>query len=398
MTRLPDAPWRHRAGMDRLLAALDAKGGATRFVGGCVRDTLLGLEECDIDLATRLLPDEVIARLEAARIKAVPTGIAHGTVTAVSAGQPVEVTTLRRDVATFGRHAEVAFTDDWEADAARRDFTINALSADPVTDKVHDYFGGLADLELRLVRFIGDPLQRIAEDHLRILRFFRFHARFGAGEPDEAGLEACAARANDLMALSRERIADELLKLLALPDPTATVRLMIARGIFRPVLPEIESADRLGRLVTAERAAGIGANAIRRLAALLPADPPVALGVAARLRLSRKLSARLAAGAGTALDAPEPLAYRLGAAEAIDRILLHGAPGPDLKALESWQRPRLPISGGDLIAMGLEAGPVVAKTIQAIEDEWMRAGFPRDRQAARAMARRHVDQVLRSSQ
>lgn len=398
MRALPDAPWRVRPGMDRLLAALDAKAGATRYVGGCVRDALLGLEQSDVDLATRFTPDEVVKRLEAVRIKAVPTGIAHGTITAVSAGTPVEVTTLRRDVSTDGRRATVAFTDDWEEDAARRDFTLNALSADPLSGEVFDYFDGLADLEARRVRFIGDPLQRIAEDHLRILRFFRFHARFGVGEPDAAGLEACVARANDLMALSRERIADELLKLLALPDPGPTVRLMIDRGIFCPVLPEIESADRLDALVAAEQAAGVGPAAIRRLAALLPMDAQAAASVGARLRLSNKLAGRLVAGAGTVLDAPEPLAYRLGAAEAIDRILLHGLAGPALKALETWKRPHLPVGGGDLIAMGLTAGPVVAKTMQALEEEWIAAGFPADKATVRTMARRLVDQELRSSQ
>lgn len=400
MTRLPDAPWRHRAGMDRLLAALDAKGGATRFVGGCVRDALLSLEQSDVDLATRFTPDEVVARLEAAHIKAVPTGIAHGTITAVASGTPVEVTTLRRDVSTDGRRATVAFTDDWKADAARRDFTINALSADPLSGEVHDYFDGLADLAARRVRFIGDPLQRIAEDHLRILRFFRFHARFGAAAPDPEGLEACAARANDLMALSRERIADEVLKLLALPDPTATVRLMIARGIFRPVLPEIIGADRLAALVEAELAAEIGPDPLRRLAALLPADPRVATDVAARLRLSNKQTRRLAAAADARLeDEPqEALAYRIGQTEAIDRLLLHGTPGPGLKALEHWQKPRFPLSGGEIIAMGLSAGPQVAAALQATEREWILAGFPADKAAVRAMARRHVDQLLRSSQ
>ena len=171
--------------------------------------------------------------------KAVPTGIEHGTVTAVSDGHPFEITTLRRDVTTDGRRATVAFTDDWKEDAARRDFTINALSADPQTGDVFDYFGGKEDLVARRVRFIGEPLERIAEDHLRILRFFRFHARFGLGEPDTAGLMACAQRANDLMALSRERIADELLKLLAVEDPTPTVAIMLDHGVLRPVLPEI---------------------------------------------------------------------------------------------------------------------------------------------------------------
>src|SRR5438445_5524465 len=225
--------------MKRLLGALGADEGLTRYVGGAVRDDLLGLPVSDIDLATRIAPDEVIRRLEKARIKAVPTGIDHGTVTAVSDGQPVEITTLRRDVSTDGRRATVAFTDDWQEDAARRDFTINALSADPRTGELFDYFGGLADLDQRHIRFIGDPLQRIAEDHLRILRFFRFHARFGQGEPDLAALDACTARANDLMALSRERIADEVLKLLAVADPSATVGIMLDRGILKPVLPEI---------------------------------------------------------------------------------------------------------------------------------------------------------------
>lgn len=209
---------------------LGAPAGETRFVGGCVRDALLGLPVSDIDLATRLRPEAAMERLKAAGIRAVPTGLAHGTVTAIVAGAPIEVTTLRRDVSTDGRRATVAFTDDWREDAARRDFTINALSADPASGEVFDYFGGEADLAARRVRFIGDPLTRIAEDHLRILRFFRFHARFGAGEPDADSLAACVARANDLMALSRERIADELSKLLALPDPAATAALMEARG------------------------------------------------------------------------------------------------------------------------------------------------------------------------
>ncbi len=239
--KLDPEKWRKQRGMRRLLAALGANKGLTRYVGGAVRDDLLRLPVSDVDLATRLQPQEVVERLEAAKIKAVPTGIDHGTVTAVSDGHPYEVTTLRRDVSTDGRWATVAFTDDWKADAARRDFTLNALSADPRTGEIFDYFDGLGDLKRRHIRFIGDPLQRIAEDHLRILRFFRFHARFGSGEPDAAALEACTRRANDLMALSRERIADELLKLLAVSDPTPTIAIMLQRGILRPVLPEIAS-------------------------------------------------------------------------------------------------------------------------------------------------------------
>ena len=194
--KLDAAKWRKKRGTRRLLDALGAAEGLTRYVGGAVRDDLLGLPVSDIDLATKIPPEEVVHRLEKARIKAVPTGIDHGTVTAVSDGHPFEITTLRRDVSTDGRRATVAFTNDWQEDAARRDFTINALSADPRTGELFDYFGGLADLEQRHIRFIGDPYQRIAEDHLRTLRFFRFHARFGSGEPDQAALEACAARAN----------------------------------------------------------------------------------------------------------------------------------------------------------------------------------------------------------
>src|SRR5258708_37113752 len=194
--------------MKRLLDALGADARLTRYVGGAVRDDLLGLPISAIGPGPRIPPDEVMDRLKKARIKAVPTGIDHGTVTAVSDGHPFEITTLRRDISTDGRRATVAFTDDWKEDAARRDFTINALSADPRTGEIFDYFGGLDDLQTRHIRFIGDPLKRIAEDHLRILRFFRFHARFGSGEPDSAALDACTMRANDLMALSRERIAD----------------------------------------------------------------------------------------------------------------------------------------------------------------------------------------------
>jgi len=395
--KLPDARWRKRAGLPRLLRVLGAHEGETRFVGGCVRDTLLGLEVSDVDLATRIRPEQVMARLVARGIKAVPTGLAHGTVTAVVNGRPVEVTTLRRDVATDGRRATIAYTEDWKEDAARRDFTINALSADPASGRIFDYFGGIADLKARRVRFIGDPLTRIAEDHLRILRFFRFHALFGKGAPDAAGIEACAARANDLMALSRERIADEILKLLGLPDPAATVRLMVARKILKPVLPEIESAEPLAALVEAERTAGIAPAAIRRLAALLPPDPETAASVAARLRLSKRQAKRLVSAAARRLDDPEVLAYEIGAEEAVDRFLLDGAAHAGLKALQSWTRPRLPVGGRDVIAMGLEPGPVVAKTMQAIEREWARSGFPADRAEVRALARRHVDQALRAS-
>jgi poly(A) polymerase len=376
--KLDAAKWRRRRGIRRLLKALGADEGLTRYVGGAVRDELLGLPVNDVDLATRIRPEQVVERLEAAAIKAVPTGIEHGTVTAVSDGQPVEVTSLRRDVSTDGRRATVAFTDDWQEDAARRDFTINALSADPKTGEIFDYFGGLDDLRARRVRFIGNPEARIAEDHLRILRFFRFHARFGAGEPDPQALDACTARANDLMALSRERIADELLKLLGLPDPAPTVAVMLDRAILKPVLPEIEPAalPALERVIAAERDAKIEADALRRFAALLPPDPLLAEKIAARLKLSNKARKRLACAASRDLGTnPEALAYRAGKECAVDRLLIAGEPAK-AAALSDWRMPRLPIGGGTLIARGLTEGPVVARTLRRIEDRWVEAGFP----------------------
>ena len=374
--RLDAKAWRRKRGVHRILKALGGGEGLTRYVGGAVRDELLGLPVSDVDFATRLRPQEVIDRLEAARIKAVPTGIDHGTITAVADGHPAEITTLRADVDTDGRRATVAFTDDWMADASRRDFTINALYADPVDGEVYDYFGGLDDLQARLVRFIGDPLVRIAEDHLRILRFFRFHARFGAGAPDAAALDACAARANDLMALSRERIADELLKLLALANPSPTVALMVERGIFRPVLPEIDGADRLRSLIAAEQEAGIAPDPIRRLSALLPPVPETAVAIATRLKLSNKARKRIGLAADGDLAAnPQALAYWIGAESAQDRLLLAGRPA-DAAALAAWPVPRLPITGGQLIKRGVPQGPRVAKSLRAIERAWVEAGFP----------------------
>ena len=375
---LDAARWRKKRGMRRLLAALGAEEGLTRYVGGAVRDDLLGLPVNDIDLATRIPPDDVIRRLEKAKIKAVPTGIDHGTVTAVSDGQPFEVTTLRRDVSTDGRRATVAFTDDWQEDAARRDFTINALSADPVTGELFDYFGGLGDLENRRIRFIGDPLQRIAEDHLRILRFFRFHARFDAGQPDEAALEACASRANDLMALSRERIADELLKLLGMADPGPTIAIMLKHDILKPVLPEIglQCASDLVALIASEREAEIAPDPLRRLAALLPADREIADDIAVRLRLSNKARKRLACAAERSrADRPDALAYRLGTECAVDRLLLANR-SSEASKIAAWHTPRLPVTGGALIKRGLPEGPVVARTLRRIEDRWVEAGFP----------------------
>ena len=254
--RVPVPPSGWDAGeLARLGEAIGFGDGASRYIGGWVRDALAGVAPGDLDIGTKLMPMDVKARADAAGLQvwSSPSGLAHGTMGVVIGGEPVEVTTLRRDVSTDGRRATVAFTDSWEEDAARRDFTINALSADPATGQIYDYFGGVADLGAGLVRFIGDPLQRIAEDHLRILRLFRFHERFGSGEPDAAALAACIARANDLMALSRERIADELLKLLGGHHPGPTVRLMFETGIFQPVIPEIDltGVERLERLLGA---------------------------------------------------------------------------------------------------------------------------------------------------
>ena len=378
-----------------MLEALDAAADMTRLVGGAVRDALLGLPVSDFDLATRLTPAAVVARLEAAGVKAVPTGIAHGTVTAISHGQSFEITTLRRDVATDGRHAVVEFSDDWRDDARRRDLTINALYANPLTLEVSDFHDGLADLRDGRVRFIGEPLQRIAEDHLRILRFFRFQARFGSCAPDAAGLAACTARANDLMALSRERVRGELLRLLAVRDPVPTIAVMLQHRILVPVLPEITSFDGLARLVAVEAALAARATApnpwldreaiaLRRLAALLPSDPHLLDAVATRLRLSNLERARLVA---TAASASAPLlaqAYRDGVATAADRLLLAARAPPDaallaaLDQLRRWQRPALPLSGKDIIARGTAPGPEVSRRLASFEAAWIGAGFPAD--------------------
>jgi poly(A) polymerase len=322
--KLPPQPWLSTPGALRIFAALDAAGGHVRPVGGAVRDALLGLPVSDVDLATDWLPAEVVRRLQGAGIKAVPTGIAHGTITAVADGEVIEITTLRRDVTTDGRHAEVAFSDDWREDAARRDFTMNALYVDPSSLEISDFFRGLDDLDERRVRFIGEPLRRIAEDHLRILRFFRFHARFGRGEPDAEGLAACAERANDLMALSRERIRDEVSKLLAVADPVPVVRTMLAAGVLAPVLPEAGDVNRLERLVAAE--AQVNPHWLRRLAALLPADATVLDEVAARLKLSNHDRKRLVAMGAPPSDNLMQEAYWDGAVAVTDRLLLAGAP------------------------------------------------------------------------
>ena len=399
---LPDAEWRRRPGLDGLLAALDAGAGKARFVGGAVRDALLGLPVNDIDIATTLDPQDVLGRLKKAGIKAVPTGIDHGTITAVLPGGPVEITTLRRDVSTDGRRATIAYTDDWREDAARRDFTINALYADPLTGAITDYFGGVADLEARRLRFIGDASARIAEDHLRILRYFRFLARYGGNVLDEAAYAACVAAANSLMALSRERIADELLKLLGVAAPVAALRLMIDGAILTPVLPEIgrTGIDRLVALMAREAEAGVAPAPIRRLAALLPPDPVLADQIGARLKLSNKARKRLMTALEPAPgpESPRALAYRVGIESAIDRLLLDpAAPLNAIAALDGWTPPQLPIGGGALIARGLAPGPDVAKALQAVERAWVAEDFP-DKSRVAALADQIVSKFQRARQ
>ncbi len=369
----------------QLAMALGAAEGQVRIVGGAVRDTLLGLPLEDVDLATPLLPDEVTRRAETLGAKVVPTGIAHGTVTVIYRDQVYEVTTLRRDVSTDGRRATVAFSQDWREDAARRDFTINALYADPLSGEIADYFEGLADLEARRVRFIGDAGARIAEDYLRILRYFRFHARFGEGPLDPQAFAAVSRDADRMMGLSRERIADELLKLLALPDPVPTLALMEEGRIWRAVNPEADGASvtRVARLTANERESGTSPDAVRRLIAFLPEAPETAALIASKLKLSNAMRKRIARVRGESAGAlalnPRTLAHRIGQDAALDLWLILGAGEPlhaAIAALTGWQVPRLPIGGGAIVARGVAKGPEVARLLQQVEQQWVAEGFP----------------------
>jgi len=372
---LETAEWTRREGLAALTCALGAEN--IRWVGGAVRDGLLGVPVADVDCATKLMPAEVIAACSRAGIRTVPTGIDHGTVTAILKDGPVEVTTLRRDVATDGRRATIAFAEDWREDAARRDFTINALYAHPETLEIADWFGGREDLAAGRVRFIGDARQRIAEDHLRILRYYRFQTRFGADLDPEAE-DACADLAHTLKGLSRERIAAELLAILALPDPHPTIARMRARGVLNVILPEAcaPQVALLARLIAAEEAQGFAADPVRRLAALLPPSRDIAETVAARLRLSKAQRTRLVAAAERRDDdaeGPEALAYRLTPSVAIDRLLLAGG---DARPLDGWNAPVFPLKGGAIVARGITAGPAVAQILQSVEARWVAEGFP----------------------
>lgn len=377
MTTLsPTTPWRQREDLARLLAALGP--GQARYVGGAVRDTLLGIAVKDVDIATPLDPHEVMRRLKAHAIQVVPTGIDHGTVTAVLPQGPVEITTLRHDVSTDGRRATVAFARDWQDDAARRDFTINALYADPETGAVFDYFGGLDDLAARRLRFIGDPHQRIREDHLRILRYFRFQARFGSQPADPEAENACTELAATLKGLSRERVGMEMMNLLGLPDPAPTVARMAELKVLPVVLPEADVPG-LAALVAEETRQGVAPDALRRMAALLSPDVPLAEQAASRFRLSGAQKKRLALAAGRGQipaatgENPRALAYRLGLTAALDRLLLTGQ---SVAPLEGWNIPTFPLKGGQIVARGVKAGPEVARILQAVEARWVDEGFP----------------------
>ena len=393
---LPDAAWMSAEATRAVIAALERAGGvgAARFVGGCVRDTLLGRagEGLDIDIATILTPQAVVAAAKAAGLKPVPTGVEHGTVTVVAQGRPFEVTTLRRDVETDGRRAVVAFTTDWAEDAARRDFRLNALYAEP-DGRLHDPTGGgVADGLAGRVVFVGEPERRIREDYLRILRFFRFWAWYGRGAPDAAGLTACTALSDGLERLSAERVTQETLKMLAAPDPTPSVRLMAEAGVLERLVPSAD-LDRLSRVVAVQQALGEPADAGLRLAALSGGS----LDRLKRLRLPNALQDRIAAAGaddGSLTDlTPRRLRRRLyeaGPQAVRDRLKLAASPAdglimaPLLAAIQAWTPPRFPLSGEDIKAAGAAEGPEVGRVRRAVEAWWVDHDFPDDPAAAHA--------------
>jgi len=396
---LPD--WARQPAVRAILRALRKAGGEGRFVGGCVRDHLVGRAIEDIDIATALPPQAVMTALRNAGLGAAPSGIAHGTVTAIAGRKPYEITTLRQDIETFGRHARVAFTGDWSLDARRRDLTMNALYLD-AAGGLHDYAGGLADLKAGRVRFIGDPRQRIEEDYLRILRFLRFHAHYARRPMDEAGLEAAAALAPGLRRISAERKRRELLRLLAAADPLPVLHVMAARGIFTEVLAQAPDLGVLRRLLACAPDSG----PLLRLAALLPAEEGAAIAAARALKLSGKQEGRLRqlarAGAEAASLAtqrgrreglyragPEPL-HELACLATARRCLA----AEDLAALgqeaQAWQPKTLPVGGRDLLRLGLQSGPELGAALRALERWWIDRDFTPDRQALLAEAERRL--------
>lgn len=393
-----------------VLAALNGAGEETRVVGGAVRNLLLGLPLTEIDLATTAQPRTVIDRVTASGFKAVPTGIGHGTVTIVADGKPFEVTTLREDVETDGRHAVVRFGRDWKKDAERRDFTINAMSLSN-DGTVHDYCGGLADIEKHLVRFIGNADQRIAEDHLRVLRFFRFFAAYGEGEPDRGGYLACLRARDKLRQLSRERIRAEIMKLLKAKRAPEAITAMADTGIYDHVFANAPELAALTRLVLIEQSNEITPDAVRRLAAVAVRIDEDAAHLRERLRLSNEEYKRLASmgdrwwrltpASGEAY-AKETL-YRIGAEEYADRALLSFAHssasladeawGALLSLPSRWTPPRFPLSADEFMKRGLEKGPKLGKALAAAEVAWIAAGFPEDAGAVSSIADRAAGTV-----
>jgi poly(A) polymerase len=405
MKTVADEAWFNEPALQAVLALLNADGGEGRIAGGAVRNALMGIPVGDIDLATTLLPEEVMRRAMEAGIKAVPTGIEHGTVTLVKDHTPFEVTTLRKDVQTFGRHAEVAFGTDWQVDAERRDLTINALYAD-AEGNIIDLIGGLPDIETRTVRFIGEAGERIAEDYLRILRFFRFFALYGSGRPDAAGLRASAAARSKLSTLSAERIWSETKKLLSAPDPGRALLWMRQTGVLTEILPETEKwgIDSIPALVEAGTALGWTPDPMLRLMAMVPPDAERLASLAKRLRLSNAEAAELAAFAAAPAIAEDVsdrafdrLLYRSGSAGIIARLRIDLAnarakAGADMLAMakvgrlsllleraERWQRPVFPLSGADLLAAGMQPGPKVGDGLKSLEEEWVKSNFTMDR-------------------
>lgn len=409
--RLDAIPWLKQGPLAELLAVLDRDGEEARVVGGSVRNALLGEPIGDIDVATTAPPDEVTRRAQAAGFRAVPTGIEHGTVTVVIAGRPFEVTTLREDVETFGRKARVVFGRDWRKDAERRDFTMNALSATR-DGTVHDYVGGLDDLKARRVRFIGDPHARIAEDYLRILRFFRFHAAYGEGAPDPAGLAACIAGRAGLETLSRERVRTELLKLMPAPHAVATLGVMAEAGLIVAVLGGVPLLASFARMAQCERAAALAPDAVRHLGALAVQIEEDAVRLGARLRLSNAEQNRLAVMAAhwravspDADRAMRALLYRLGPDAFADAVLLAWSRAPQgtsaarwlaLVALpQHWIIPVFPLRAADFIVRGVEKGPALGAALAAAERAWIAADFPSDAPALEALAAAAVAEAPR---
>jgi poly(A) polymerase len=399
---LAGAPWLTTGGTARVLQLLNADGEEARVVGGTVRNALLGLPPGDMDIATTALPEEVVRRAKAAGIKSVPTGIDHGTITLVIDGAPYEVTTLREDTETFGRKAKVAFGRDWVKDAERRDFTMNGLSVD-ANGVVYDHVGGIADAKARRVRFIGEPDQRIAEDYLRILRFFRIHAAFGAGEPDRDGTLACIRGRAGLATLSAERVRMEMLKLLVASGASAAALAMAEAGLLQALIGGVAYTGPLNAMIAIERALDLPASPTRRLAALTVAVTEDAKRVATRLRLSNAEAKALDSMGHrwwrfAAMDEARArrLLYRLGPERYHDRVLLawarsgSGANSSRWRALaelpQRWTAPKFPLKAADFIARGLAEGPALGHVLTLAEDAWLAADFPLEEAALAAIA------------